>query len=241
MLSTGADRQDNINVTIAIIGVVHPQRHHRLLPGVPRREGHRGAAEAGAGQRQGGARRRGDDRRRRRPGARRPHRPRGGRQHQRRRARDAPVRDVDQQHRPHRRVGRRAQDGRPDHRGGARRHQHAQPGVHGHDAWRPARAGRSSSTPASTRSSGASSRSPPASPRRSRRCSARSTAWRGTVSIIAIVCGVAAVRPGRCSVFNFGSVARCSSPSASWSRWCRRACRRRCPSRSPSACSAWPR
>jgi magnesium-transporting ATPase (P-type) len=44
MLSTGASREDNINA---------PQRDHRVLPGVPRREGHGGTAKAGAGQRKG--------------------------------------------------------------------------------------------------------------------------------------------------------------------------------------------
>ena len=53
MLSTGAEpagqhqRHDRDHRRRAA------QRDHRLLPGVPRREGHRGAAEAGAGQRQG--------------------------------------------------------------------------------------------------------------------------------------------------------------------------------------------
>ncbi len=113
MLSTGSARQDNINVTIAIIAVV-------LLNGVigffqeyraeKATEALQKLVPANAKVvRDGEVTRRG----RRRPGPRRPAGAGGGRQHQRRRPRRAPVRALDQQHRPHRRVRRGAQDGGP--------------------------------------------------------------------------------------------------------------------------------
>ena len=68
------------------------------------------------------------------------------------------------------------------------------------------RAGPSSTTPGSTPSSGASSRSRPASPKRSRRCSATSTAWRAPCRIIALCFGVVLFVLALL-VFNFGLVA----------------------------------
>ena len=132
MLSHGSDRQDQINVMVAIIGVVVLNGVIGFFQEYQSREGDGSPAEAGAGECQGRARRRGDDSRRRRPRTRRRHRARRGRQHQCRRPRDPSVRDVDHQHRPHRRVRRGAQDGRPHPRGGACRHQHAEPRLHGH-------------------------------------------------------------------------------------------------------------
>ena len=205
MLSTGSSRQDNINVTIAIIGVVllngvigffqeyraekATEALQKLVPANAKvvRDGEVtvvAAADLVPGDL---------------------HRPRGGRQHQRRRPRRAPVRAVDQQHRPHRRVGRGAQDGRPHPRGGAGRHQHAEPRLHGHERGLGHRPRRGLQHGPRRPSSDASSRSPPASPTRSRRCSGRSTAWRGRCP--SSPCSAACCCSSwRCSSSSFGAV-----------------------------------
>ena len=62
-----------------------------------------------------------------------------------------------------------------------------------------------------------------------------------TVSIIAVDLRRRPVRRGAARSSTSAPSRRCCSPSASWSPWCPRACRPPCRSPWPSACSAWPK
>ncbi len=169
MLSTGASRQDNINVTIAILAVVllnatigffqeykaekATEALQKLVPANAKaiRDGEVtivAAADLVPGDiivlEEGDS-----------ISARRPPR--------------APVRALDQQHRPHRRVGRGAQDRRRHRRRGVGDHQHAEPRLHGHERGLGHRAGRRVRHRPADRVRQDLLRSPPACPTRSRR------------------------------------------------------------------------